>query len=241
MYPQYSKEGVVMSKSSIYPDMARENHFSFMYSKIAIENYCEAKKLYNTIAKNNYDICDGEYRLQMEEKIIIVCVFSAMTIESFLNDYAASCLGDSDFYDNFDKLSVISKLQLIAKFILKKDIDKSQSYYSNLKALIKHRDWFVHNKSKKSSFQGYTYEEMQEFDDFIKDNNILETTPTLDKTEIKEDFAIAQTSIKAMRDIAKFFEESDDNCTALATFFKKYDPKKSRATYYNEVIEEFNI
>lgn len=230
-----------MSTSSIYPNMMRDNHFSYMYAKIAIENYYEAKKLYNIILDDTYNAGDVEYRNQMEERIIIVCVFSAMTIESFLNDYAASCLDDSEFYDNFDKLSVISKLQLIAKFILKKDIDKSQSYYSNLKTLIKHRDNFVHNKSKKSNFQGYTYEEINKIHQFKKLYNILEPNPELNKTEIKEDFAIAQTAIKAMRDIAVYFEDADDNCAALAIFFNKYDPKDSRAIYYNEVIKEFNI
>lgn len=230
-----------MGRMSIYPSEARENNFSQIYAEIAIKNYVEAKKLRDIIVRNNYDIDNLNIKTQMEQCIIIVCIFSAMAIESFLNDYAAACMGDSDFYDNFDKLSVISKLQLVAKFILKKDINRSLSYYANLKALIKQRDSFVHNKSKKAEFQGYTLERMQEIAELKRRHNVIETELTLSKKEITEDFLIAQTSIKAIRDFAYFFDEADSNSRALVRFFSIYNPKEVRKTHYNEVINDFNI
>lgn len=226
---------------SIYPDGMRENNYSYIYADIVAQNYFEAKRLHNIIAKNKYDYEYIENQYLMEQHIIIVCVFSAMAIEAFLNDYAAACMGDSEFYDNFDKLSVISKFQLIAKFILGKEIDKSLSYYSNFKTLIKQRDSFVHNKSKESSFQGCTLEEIQAFEEYKKTHNIVEKEPELDREEIKKDFSKAQLSIKAMRDFAFFFDSADKNARVINIFFRKWMPEEIRGIYYNELIKEFKI
>ena len=93
-----------------------------------MRNYYWAKKSYDTLDKTDYE--NYLYVLdEIHKYTISTVVFSAMSIEAFFNNYAASCLGDEEFYDNFDKLSVISKFKLIAKFILKEDIDKTQSYY----------------------------------------------------------------------------------------------------------------
>lgn len=73
-----------MRKSKIFPDIIRENSFCNIYSEIALQNYYEAKKLYQDILNNNYTICDTDINYELNKYIIIVCVFSAMSIESFL-------------------------------------------------------------------------------------------------------------------------------------------------------------
>ncbi len=237
---QNTKKGdTTLTTQNIYPGTARENYNCGTYAQIAINNYYEAKKLYTTIINDNYDISDFEFQCQMERNIIITCVFAAMSIESFLNNYASACLGDDEFYDNFDKLSVISKFQLVVKFLLKKDIDKGKAFFSNLKSLIKQRDTFVHNKSRQFILQKYI-SEVDEFNELYEFQTVKET-PTLDKKEIKEEMMIAQTAIKAMRDFAHFFDSSDASSHALALFFKKYNPEEIREVYYNEVIKEFHI
>ncbi len=224
-----------MEKQSIYPNTARQNCNCWMYAEIAVKNYYEAKKSYQTIRNNNYAASDCHLESQMDENIIITCVFAAMSIESFLNNYAATCLGDKEYYDIFDNLSVIRKLMFISKFILSKDIDKGNSYLSNLRLLIKHRDSFVHNKSKQLNLEQYI-SKANVVDEFVEPDAI-----TLDPKEIKQDLAMAQTAIKAMRDCARFFDDSDANSHALDIYFQKCMPETFREPYYNDVIKEFSI
>ena len=157
----------------------------------------------------------------------------------FFNNYAAACLGDSEFYDNFDRLSELGKFQLISKFILKKDIDKSRSYYSNLKILVKYRDTFVHNKSRDASCYGTTLEKINASREYFDQQILKEGPPMLDKSEIKKDFEIARISIKALKDIADFFEEADYDCFASFFLLNKEQYDSRNKMYFDEVIKEF--
>lgn len=223
-------------------DCARKNFYCSMYAKIAVQNYCEAKRQYAEIIKNNYDINDVDKQLQMEQHIVVTCVFSAMAIESFLNDYAARRLGDSAFYEDFDRLPTISKFQLISKFILDKDVDKSQGYYANLKALMKLRREYVHNKSEDASYTLLSRDEIEAQHAFREKHPIEEMdVPTLDEAELKRVFDEAKTAIKAMRDICHFFEDADKNSSALVVFFHWFAPEEVRESCFTEVIKEFNI
>ena len=94
---------------NIYPEGARNNMLAGMYSEIAMEAYFHATKYYRVIRENDYSAFVGYELSELNKYIVKTVVFSAMSIESFLNDYAAACLGDSEFYSNFDKLSTIGK------------------------------------------------------------------------------------------------------------------------------------
>lgn len=168
-----------------------------MYAEIAMNAFYEANNIYRDLEKRNFpsgDICDTEAFMK---NVSITVVFSAMTVESFLNDYAATCLGDSEFYGDFDKLSAIGKLQLITKFILQSPIDKSRECYYRTKKLFRDRDSYVHNKSKELTY------------DKLLNNQIELTTP-------KELIDQATNGIKAIRDIALFFDSIDSNAHAVS-------------------------
>ena len=215
----------------IYPNLSRKNYLAGIYAEIAMQSYYNAHNLYEDIKKNNYN-CNDFYQLsEMEKQVISTVVFSAMCIESFFNNYAASCLGDAEFYDNFDKLSTISKFQLIAKFILKMDIDKSKAYYSRLKQLIRCRDNYVQNKSKLSKFQGLSedeYGKIKEFREYI-DEKLMECT--LPKVDIDNTFKEAYNALKAIYDIAFLFDLYDSNIQAVTRLFQPY------GIVYGEVLE----
>ena len=185
---------------------ARVNVRCGSYSEIALNNYFIAKKSIEEIKAEN----DIAYCIENDHNVshatIITCVFSIMAIESFFNDYAAKNLGDEEFYDNFDKLSLLSKFQLISKFILKTSIDKSKSYYGNLKATEKIRNELVHNKSK-DLFKWMQDKNMELCDDINEPE--LDETATFKNMIDKLDEMLqeAKTAIKSMRDIAFFFEE----------------------------------
>ena len=144
-----------------------------------------------------------------------------MCVESFLNNYAAACLGDSDYYENFDRLSAIGKFQLIAKFILRTDIEKGNAYYSYLKQLFKNRDAYVHNKSRKAKYQGMSEDEFEEYQNFIQ-NSIDEEQyeePTFSAEEVASSIREARDALKAIKEMAIFFDKFDSEAYAFVKLF----------------------
>lgn len=106
---------------------------------------------------------------------------------------------------------------MFARFILKVDIDKGKSYYSNLISAIRRRDKFIHNKSK--DFTKYNKSE-----DFTNVLDLAEEKyfdTTFEKNKMKEELQWAQEAIRAMRDIASFFDENDYNALAQFKLFGK--------------------
>ena len=206
-----------------------------------MEAYYKAIKSAEKLKELGYSVIGtDEYYANMEKNVVITIVFSAMCIESFFNDYAAACLGDSEFYDNFDKLSELSKFELIAKFILKTTIDKEKSYYSNLKFLIKKRNSYVHNKSYKYKFDStLNYEDLAFFTDEGPEEELI-----LDKKIINQELKDAVISLKAIRDIAIFFDEHDSSAYAMSrTFGTSCFSVESeyKSNYINEVFSRLEI
>ena len=131
-YPEFYKR--INTKGSLY--------FSIVYD-LFIKNLNIACKLdYNNL----------EYVEKYEKDLIndyhIIIVFSAMTLEAFINDYLAVCLTDDFYYTNFDKLTVIQKIETIYSIIWEDNFDKSSELYNRIQALLKERNLFVHSKSK---------------------------------------------------------------------------------------------
>lgn len=203
---------------NIYPNSARENCFAHIYCEIAMESYYNATVSYEQIRKAGYSWdYYGEYD-SMNKAVVSTIVFSAMAIEAFINDYAAACLGDSDFYDNFDKLSLLGKFELIARFILKSGrLDKGNAHYCRLKSLVKSRNLYVHCKSKRAVIQGYSLDEIQK----MKRLNSLESEspPKLDSEEVENGINEALDALKAIYDVAVYFDEYDSNIWAVSRLF----------------------
>ena len=205
------------NRRKIYPGYGRVFCYASTYAKISIDNYCRAKELYNSIVEANYDSLnlDEGIRCKFFDHVIVSVVFSAMAIEAFINDYAASCIGDDLYYQNFDHLSVIGKLQLISSFILKTEFDRTSSCYSYVKEIFSARDKFVHSKSqsayaffKKNNLSFFEESEECEYEFDPDDWRIM------DKNELNEEFKLCKTAIKAMRNITSYFDGIDSNCYA---------------------------
>ena len=205
-------------KDSIYPDEARLNVFYDTYCEIAMESFYDALIAFEYLETHGFKDDLIEYVTELEKNVIKTVVFSAMSIESFFNNYAAATLGDEIFYDNFDKLSTISKFQLISRFILKTEINKGEAYYSYIKKLFKYRDEFIHNKSVqldlKKIYEESVFEEVE--------NSDINEIPSMTKGEIegiKNDLTLGLDSLKAIREIALYFDKNDTNIIALQKFF----------------------
>ena len=91
-----------------------------------------------------------------------------MTLEAFFNDYAAKKLGDKFFYENFEILRPMGKLQLIAKFILKADVVKGTTLWNLADSLFRERNKYVHSKSEDGHDLGMTEDEYKEFLAFVE-------------------------------------------------------------------------
>ena len=196
-----------------YPqNYARANCMCSEYAEIAFRNYFDVKQkcLTYKITEFDFDIFHEAHLLN--QKAIVTVVFAQMSIESFLNDYAAACLGDDECYDNFDKLDFISKFQLIFKFILQDTLDKSREPYTSLKVLSKWRNSYIHNKSY--SLDG----SITKFES-IEDADYLDAACKMETKYIKDILHEAESAIKAIIEIVNFFEERDNNTHATFKFF----------------------
>lgn len=208
-------------RKRIYPIKSIRMGFNAnMYANIAIENYFQAKETATKIKNMTYKNIDYSFLESINKNVTVCIVFSEMCLESFFNDYAAACLGDYDFYNSFDKLSVENKFVLISKFILKAEIDKNKGYYNKLKHLIKLRNTLAHNKSKDFSKQ-------------LKNAPVLSFEGAKDfdvdrKAEfpfLKDELLKAKNSVMAIFEVLDFFDERDSNVKAMKRImpYKKED------------------
>lgn len=202
----------------IYPNgEIRRNYMARMYCEMALEGYYDASLFHDKIVKSGYSYDEIDTLDDMNKRVVATIVFSAMAIEAFINDYAAACLGDSDFYDNFDRLSVLSKFELIARFILKSDIDKGKAYYYYLKTLIKQRDAYVHSKSLHVPFPDTSENDSESYNYALEHGGV--EIPLLDKQELEKDFRSARDALKAIKEFADYFDRHDHGAYAVPKLF----------------------
>lgn len=205
--------------ANIYPDSARENCLANMYCEIAMESYYHAYIAYTMIRTANYSHKYNNELSSMNKSIVTTIIFSAMTIEAFINDYAAACLGDSDFYDNFDKLSLTGKFKLVSKFILKNNRLDNSNAYSMLCSLIKSRNSYVHCKSRYLDFSKYSLDEIQDIEHL---DSLEEEDYKFDYKEIKNNIDNALNAIKTIYEIALYFDKYDFNVSAIFRLFNTF-------------------
>ena len=235
-------------KKKIFPEScSRINLLDWMYADIAMENYYHAKEHYKKLSRFEL-ICnesmDAEFSIKKHS--VISVIFSAMCIESYLNNYAATCLGDDEFYGSFDMLSVESKFNMISSFILGVKIDKGRSYYSRLKDLVRLRNSYIHNKSQEFRIEAFTKtidgESVILADSDDIPEGLQEVSGTIDCAEYKAYIREARNGIAAVKDIALFFDENDANAHAIFTIFKPGFVKEcAGGSPVDIVLKEFDI
>lgn len=184
----------------------RMNCMARNYSKIAMLNYLKAKEL---IEECHVYLDLREKKYIIKDSIIVSIVFSAMTIESFINDYAAIKLGDKFFNENIDRLQPISKLQVLSKISFDKELNKGEKLFSLLSKLFKNRNKLVHNKSKDGFSEimskNFTLDNSEEWVPDIE--NIFKQ----DKKKILTDLKEAQDGISSIYELVKYFVLNDDD------------------------------
>lgn len=183
-------------------------------------HYWEAKCKYEKLLCLKY-ICGEAVELgeALTNSSIVTVTFSAMTLEAFFNDYAATNLGDKFFYENFEILRPMGKFQLIAKFILNADVVKGTTLYNLVDSLFRERNNYVHSKSKDGSELGMTEDEYKKFLVFAETDEGKELLSQPSEIDMNTPKALLQSALNALcalREIGKFFDEHDKEKTALA-------------------------
>ena len=86
---------------------------------------------------------------EIQRAAMVSVVFSALTLEAFINNYGLEHFSRNYFDKHLDKLPAVSKWIVIPKLAIGKEIDSDSRSYEQLKRLFKRRDRLVHYKTKK--------------------------------------------------------------------------------------------
>ena len=118
-------------------EAAKKNseEFSQQLKKISKENWSSEKTI--------------EHVSSIESEVYIAIVFSVMTLESFINEYAVKKMSNTYFSKHLDGLKLISKFIIIPKLINGLSLDNSKNEFEDLKWLLSLRNDLVHFKKRK--------------------------------------------------------------------------------------------
>lgn len=109
-------------------------------------------------------VCEKNAAIQRSAMVSVI--FSALTLEAFINNYAIERFSRSYFDNHLDKLNPVSKWVLVPKLITGKAIDTDGQPYERLKKLFKLRDRLVHYKTKRKKVS-----EMVLGEDWVTENH----------------------------------------------------------------------
>lgn len=92
-------------------------------------------------------ICLMNARIQREAMVVVI--FSALTLEAFINDYGLENFSRSYFDKHLDKLSPVSKWLILPRLVAGKELNTNSQAFESLKKLFNLRNKLVHYKTKK--------------------------------------------------------------------------------------------
>lgn len=237
-------------KGSFFPKEWGRNNCNFMYySPIAFRSFCELEKAYKLIYDDEDLLLGGGKNFIVLENAAICETFSAFALESYLNTYAAACLGDRAFYDNFDRLSTISKMQLISMFLYQEEIKKGNELYDLLKHAFSTRNYHAHGKSTAIE-SGMTEEELAEYMDYTDANGVDELQEAIATARQRLDVErlSALKSLRALVGVACYIDAHDMSAHAKRTLLW-YDPRmimieslfsEEMTALVTELVKHFN-
>lgn len=209
-------------KGSFFPkEWARENCNFLHYSPIAFRSFCELEKAYKLINADEDLLLTGRRKYMVYENAAICETFSAFSLESYLNMYAATCLGDQAFYDNYERLSALSKMQLISMFLYQEQINKDCELYSLLKHAFSQRDFHAHGKSTAIE-SGMTEEEVEAsiaYDNAHEDEMIQKALFSA-RQRLKNERTSALLSLRALVGVACYIDAHDTTAFAKRTLLE---------------------
>ena len=130
------------------------------YFKVVMDNYSRIQKLkreHDEFQRNlaGKDISDDDVAVlalkndAIGELALIVVVFSAFTLEAYINHYGINRLSRNYFSNYLDKLDLLAKWLVIPRIVTGKKLDPGSHAMQGLSWLISLRNRLAHFKSKK--------------------------------------------------------------------------------------------
>ena len=147
------------SYSEYYYDIAKDNFIKFLnltddYKKALLEME-NISKMFDEEQRNedskNFDLAIDKLsgiKYDMDVAGHITIIFSAMCLESIINQYAISRKSNKYFDNYLDKLNVKAKWVIIPKLLANAEFDCSSQAFELLDGVIKLRNDLVHYKSR---------------------------------------------------------------------------------------------
>jgi hypothetical protein len=133
------------------------NHSTFY--AIAHRNYIEVQRLKAEHDKYQSDLKDkeitnadvdflAEKNAAIQRHAMVVVIFSALTLEAFINHYAIENFSKSYLNNYLDKLDPVSKWIVIPKLVLGQTLDTDGQPFELLQRLFSLRNTLVHYKTR---------------------------------------------------------------------------------------------
>ena len=94
-------------------------------------------------------VCEKNAAIQRSAMVVVV--FSALTLEAFINHYGIERLSRSFFDNHLDKLNPVGKWLILPNLVARQQLDTDGQSYELLKGLFKLRDKLVHYKTREKT------------------------------------------------------------------------------------------
>lgn len=136
------------SFSPIFLRIVKENHKKVLKLEVRLEKL--ETELTKRSGEDHIFVIERKIQLletELAKASIIVIVFSAMILESYIYDYAARHLTDAFVQEHLDRLDALSKWIKVPALITGKELPNHQNWRQLLKKLIKTRNSIIHHKS----------------------------------------------------------------------------------------------
>lgn len=132
----YGKEGMILLNNvNTFAEIA--------HAHLALSRSC--RQLANTAPSTD---AYTEAIMEGRQHAMVTIVFSAMTLEAYINEYAARKRSKSFFKEHLNKLRTQDKWVVISELFSGVPFPKSDNCYQHLDTLIQLRHQLVHNKPK---------------------------------------------------------------------------------------------
>lgn len=122
---------------------------------------------------------DVEYQAlanaEIQRGAMVVVIFSALTLEAFINHYAIENVSKSYFDEHIDRLGPRSKWLLVPKLVKSSELPRDGQAYEGITKLFKLRDKLVHYKTRKKKLS-----DLKEDEDWVTEDHAKASLETVE-------------------------------------------------------------
>lgn len=132
--------------TSGYLKLAKQNYELFQASQQELKNLCEPMAESEEAAMIQLHDSDKWLEASLDRGMIVV-IFTAIALESHINEYASRRLGSGYFDKHIDQLDTLSKWVVVPHLVAGRGLQRDHQAYQLLAELFKWRNKLVHPKA----------------------------------------------------------------------------------------------